>query len=149
MQFRIPESLELEHEELHLVLSGALEIEGEMGADARAVANVLHPHFVKENTYAMPPLGLLRVLFEGDVTPEMANVLPLVDRLKADMPEMLSEHKAIVSAVQRLRDAAAASGLDEYVRFADRLKVHAQTEEEVLYPASVLVGEYVRTRLGG
>jgi hypothetical protein len=149
MQFKIPESLALEHEGLHSVLSGALGIEGEVGAAARAVADILHPHFVKENTFAMPPLGLLRALSDGDVAPEMANVLPLVDRLKADMPEMLSEHEAIVSAVQRLLDAAAVSGLDEYVRFADGLKVHAQTEEEVLYPASILVGEYVRMRLGG
>ena len=29
----------------------------------------------------------------------------------------------------------------EYVHFADNLMSHAQNEEEVLYPASILVGE--------
>ena len=72
----------------------------------------------------------------------------MVDRLKADLSEMLKEHGEIVNAVKGLGDAAAKAGLDEYMRFAEKLRVHAQTEEEVLYPASILVGEYVRMRLG-
>lgn len=103
--------------------------------------------FVKEEEFAMPPLSLLRTLSEGNVTQDMADIIPLVDRLKADLPEMLKEHGAIVDAVKSLGEAAARAGLDEYVRFAEELKIHVQTEEEVLYPASVLVGEYVRTRL--
>jgi hypothetical protein len=31
--------------------------------------------------------------------------------------------------------------------FAERLKQHAKTEEEVLYPAAILVGEYLKLRL--
>lgn len=148
MQFEIPEPLTLEHEELHVVLKAALEIGGDVGAAAKRVADLLHPHFVKEEEFAMPPLGLLRTLSEGKVTQDMADVLPLVDRLKADLPEMLKEHGEIVNAVKSLGDTAAKAGLDEYVRFAEKLRVHAQTEEEVLYPASILVGEYVRMRLG-
>lgn len=148
MQFKIPEPLTLEHDELHVVLKGALEIAGDVGAAARRVADLLHPHFLKEEEFAMPPLGLLRTISESGVTKDMADVLPLVDRLKADLPEMLKEHGKIVNAVQILGDAAARAGLDQYVRFAEKLRVHAQTEEEVLYPASILVGEYVRMRLG-
>jgi hypothetical protein len=32
-------------------------------------------------------------------------------------------------------------------RFAEALKVHALTEEQVLYPAAPLVGECIRARL--
>ena len=31
--------------------------------------------------------------------------------------------------------------------FADALTLHAQTEEQVLYPAAILVGEYVERSL--
>ena len=33
--------------------------------------------------------------------------------------------------------------MTEYVEFAEDLKLHAQTEEEVTYPAAILVGEYL------
>jgi len=36
----------------------------------------------------------------------------------------------------------------EYAEFAEALMLHAKTEEEVLYPASILIGEYVREKLG-
>lgn len=147
-RFAIPEALTLEHEQLHIVLKSALEIVGDVGAAARKVADLLHPHFVKEEEFAMPPLGLLRDLSEGKVTPDMAEVLPLVAKLKADLPEMLKEHAEIVQAVKNLGEAAAKAGLVKYVRFAENLRLHAQTEEEVLYPASILVGEYVKIRIG-
>ena len=36
----------------------------------------------------------------------------------------------------------------DHARLAQKLIRHAQTEEEVLYPASILVGEYIKLRLG-
>ena len=35
---------------------------------------------------------------------------------------------------------------NEYGHFAGNLKQHAQTEEEVLYPAAILVGEYLKLK---
>jgi hypothetical protein len=52
MEFEIPESLELEHEELHRQLVDAMKEGGKVGEAAKAVANVLHPHFEKEEEYA-------------------------------------------------------------------------------------------------
>jgi len=37
--------------------------------------------------------------------------------------------------------------LPEHARFAEKLMLHAQTEEEVLYPAAILVGEYLKVKL--
>jgi len=34
------------------------------------------------------------------------------------------------------------------VAFAEKLRLHAAIEEEVLYPAAILVGKYVKQRLG-
>lgn len=31
--------------------------------------------------------------------------------------------------------------------FAEKLKLHAQTEEEVLYPAAILLGEHLKRTL--
>ena len=35
-----------------------------------------------------------------------------------------------------------------YVIFADKLILHARTEEEIIYPMTILIGEYVKLRLG-
>ncbi len=69
-----------------------------------------------------------------------ADVLALTDRLKEDLPQMLAEHQAIVVALEKLSAAAKNAGMTEYVEFARMLELHARTEEEVMYPAAVLVG---------
>ncbi len=148
MRFEIPLPLRQEHEALHERLRLATQAAGELGEAARTVARLMHPHFVKEDSIALPPLGLLVALARGDATPEMAQVLVLTDQLEAGLPEMLAEHRAIVAALRKLRDVAQRAGSAEIVEFAQALVQHARTEEEVMYPAALLVGQVVRQRLG-
>src|SRR5512145_707829 len=100
--FDIPESIKLEHEELHHALSAATELPGRTGAAAQRVAALLHAHFVSEEEFALPPLGLLRPLAGGRASPDMRDVIPLTDRLRTELPRMLEEHKAIVQALEEL-----------------------------------------------
>ena len=148
MKFTIPLPLQHEHEALHERLRQATEAGGEVGEAARTLARLMHPHFVKEDQFALPPLGLLVALARGDASAEMADVLKLTDRLEAELPQMLAEHQAIVTALNRLRESAERAGRAEIVEFAQALIEHARTEEEGMYPAAVLVGQVVRQRLG-
>ncbi|HJW10701.1 MAG TPA: hemerythrin domain-containing protein [Albitalea sp.] len=148
MKYHIPTPLQQEHEQLHEQLRQATQAGGEVGELAKTLAGLMHPHFVKEDRIALPPLGLLVALARGDVRPEMAGVLELTDQLEAELPAMLAEHGTIVEALQRLRDAAQRAGRGEIVEFAQQLMQHARTEEEVMYPAAILVGQVVRQRLG-
>jgi len=147
MEFNIPRSLRVEHEELHEELSRGTKEPGSIGKSARTVAKILHPHFVKEEEYALPPLGLLSPLAEGNPTPDMKKVVRATDRLKAELPRMLEEHRAIVAALKDLIVESKRKHKVQYVRFAEKLTLHAQTEEEVLYPAAILVGEYLKCKL--
>lgn len=147
MEFKIPLPLKLEHEELHAELVKATKESGKIGDAAKVVAKVLHSHFVQEEEYAIPPLGLLTQLAEGKVTKEMRGALAMTDKLKAQLPQMLKEHKEIVAALKNLIDVAKKEKKMEYVRFAEKLVLHAQTEEEVLYPAAILIGEYLKLKL--
>jgi hypothetical protein len=147
MQFEIPRPLKAEHEALHNMLRKATQEPGELGDAAKAVATLMHPHFIKEEEYALPPLGLLRDLAQGKVTPDMQEVVELTDKLKADLDQMLEEHKSIVAALEKLSAAAKKADKMEYAEFASALILHAQTEEEVSYPTAILIGEYVREKL--
>ncbi len=147
MKFEIPPAMKAEHDELHAELVNATRAGGATGEAAEAVAKVLHGHFVKEEEIALPPLGLLATLSQGKVEAEMADILKLTDRLRAELPTMLSEHKDVVFALERLIAAAVAENKPEAARFAEKLQLHAETEEQVSYPAALLIGLYVRDKL--
>jgi len=148
MEFKIPVSLELEHEELHRQLVEAIEEGDKVGQAAKAVAEVLHPHFEKEEEYALPPLGLLSSLSRHDeVSSEMKTVLAMTERLKADLPHMIEEHNGIVIALDNLIEVAKKESKEQIVQFAEKLKLHAKTEEQVLYPTAILIREYLKLRL--
>jgi hypothetical protein len=72
----------------------------------------------------------------------------MTDKLKSELRQMLEEHEAIVGALKSLVAAATDEKHPEIADFARRLMHHAMIEEQVMYPAALLVGEYVRLRLG-
>ena len=148
MDIKIPEPLKVEHEELHAELVALTKAPGKVGEAARNVAVLLHPHFVKEEEYALPPLGLLAAIAQRGVTLEMRAVLPMTEQLKKDLPQMLAEHQQVVGALKTLGEVGRVEGRPDAERFAEKLRLHAETEEQVLYPAAMLVGEQVLTRLG-
>ncbi|HEU5041712.1 MAG TPA: hypothetical protein VFT84_12855 [Gemmatimonadales bacterium] len=144
----IPASVEAEHQAIHAALEEATRAPGRVGSAARALAEVLHPHFVREEQIALPPLGLLAPLAAGERPPEPARALAMADSLRRELPGMLEEHTHIRAAVEALRAAARAERNAPAEHLADQLALHARTEEEVLYPAAILVGDVIRARLG-
>lgn len=147
MEFKIPKPLTLEHQELHEELERATKVDGRIGNAAKVVAQILHPHFEKEEEFALPPLGLLKPLTAGTITPEMKEVLTMTDKLKAELPRMLEEHREVVDALAALSDVAIQEKRMEFAHFAKKLILHARAEEEVFYPASILIGEYLKMKL--
>lgn len=143
----IPASMRAEHEEIHAELERATKAPGRVGVAARALAKVLHPHFVREEQIALPPLGLLEPLARGEATADMRAVLPMTDSLRAELPRMLEEHKAIRAATLRMGEAARARGNARVAQLAEKLALHAQSEEEMFYPAAILVGDLVRAKV--
>ena len=138
-----PSSLAAEHRKLHDVLGSAAKEGGELGCTAEELEKALGPHFRREEEIATPPLGLLPKLAKGDATADMRAILPMTQALERELPRMLQEHAIIREAVKTFRAAAEKAGREEYVRFSDELAAHARQEEEILYPAAVLVGRYI------
>jgi hypothetical protein len=149
MKFKIPPALKQEHEELHSELLRATKAGGRTGEAAKAVAKLVHPHFIKEEEYALPPLGLLGALSKGKIESSMAEALKMTDKLETELPRMLAEHKDIVTTLRHLVEAAKAENKQEHVYFAKKLIAHARTEEEVSYPTTLLIGRYLKAALSG
>ena len=142
----IPQSLQAEHHEIHEALVEATRAPGRVGAAAKELAEVLHPHFERENQIALPPLGLLAPLAAGQTPVGLEEALAMTDALRKELPRMLEEHMAIRAATEKLRVAAREEKAPAQEQLAAALAAHAQTEEEVLYPAAILVGDIIRAR---
>ena len=140
----IPETMMEEHEELHKELKKATKIPGSVGKAARQVAQVLHPHFEKENELALPIIGVARELGEGRSSDDFAKAAELFARFQPEYENMLNEHVEIVAALKTLEAAARKAKKKAVLEFAHKLKLHAKIEEDLTYPAVLMAGRLLR-----
>lgn len=148
METKTPQSIQAEHESLHAELARAVKAGGSTGEAARAVLKVLQPHMAREEEFVAPALALLKPVSEGRFTDDMAAAQPRIGRLEAELPRMLDEHVRIVEALRDLIRAAAEENLPGFSRIAQSLVAHAEEEEEILYPAALLVSRVLAERMG-
>ena len=142
MGMQVPGSLKSEHEAIHTALMRAAGEPGALGETARTVARILSGHMLREEKFALRPLGLLKALARGETPAELGEVIKLAQALRFEMPQMLDEHRQIAEALRLLASNAEAAGKPEYVALAEEIMMHAHLEEDVLYPAAMLVGKY-------
>jgi hypothetical protein len=142
----VPPAIRAEHEHLHHELEAAVASGGTTGARAREVAAVLLPHFEEEEAYAMPPLGLLESMARKEPLDEaqVQAAIGMADRLRHEYGKMLKEHEVMTVALHKLAAAAKDENKPEQVAFAESLIMHAQNEEQVLYPATLVIGDYLK-----
>lgn len=148
---QVPSSLVAEHHKIHNDLAAAIAAGGKTGEAAKHVEELLAAHFAKEEKHAMKPLGLLVPLARGEkISAEVAKqVIADTEVLRKEYDQMLKEHGEIRRAVRVLRAAAQDEKQSAAIAFADALALHAQNEEQVLYPAALLVGDRLASQHAG
>jgi hypothetical protein len=142
----VPLAIKAEHKHLHHELEAAVASGGTTATRAREVAAILLPHFEEEEAYAMPPLGLLESMARKEPL-DQAHVqaaIGMADRLRDEYGKMLKEHEVMTVALRKLAAAARDEDKREQAAFAESLIMHAQNEEQVLYPATLVIGDYLR-----
>ena len=146
MEFKTPQSIKAEHNKLNFQLGIITNIKGKIGEAAKQMIEILHPHFLKEEEYAIPPLSLLPIIVKNEISPDMYEILDLTNKLKSEYNNLLKEHKTILSTQKKLKSAAEMENRSDVMKFTNDLILHAQTEEEILYPTSILIGEYIKLK---
>jgi len=142
MGMQVPDSLKSGHEAIHAALKRASAEPGALGETARGIARIMSGHVMREEKFALRPLGLLKALARGETPAELAEVAKLAQGFRLELPQMIDEHRQIADALHKLASSAEAAGKPEYVELAEEMLMHAHLEEDVLYPAATLVGKY-------
>jgi len=141
MPLSAPESMEKEHQEIWQLLMGVQNLSGKTGSVAEKLAKDLKAHIDKEESLALPLLGILRDLVDRKLSKASAQrASALYVKFEKEYPGMLHGHKELYKVLERLRKVGAEEGHLTAVRFADALEKHSQEEEEVFYPAAILAG---------
>jgi len=147
MRLEVPDVLKREHRELHLRLEAATPLAGPLGKAARKLSAVMGGHLLREEQFAFPLLSLLPHLVDGRIGEDMAIAVPVADRLRRELARLKDDHVVIMGALEEYAEAARAEGQDEHLTLAAEMLEHARLEEAILYPAALIVGEYVRLAL--
>ncbi len=141
MPLSAPASLEKEHQEIWQLLMGVQNLSGKTGSIAEKLVKDLKAHIDKEESLALPLLGILRDLVNGKLTNASARrASSLYVKFEKEYPLMLHGHKELYNVLEKLKKVGAEEGHLTAVRFAEALEKHSQEEEEVLYPAAILAG---------
>ena len=144
MSLQIPASLLNDHEAIRATLRRAIREPGATGEAARRLKQILDGHLMREEKFVFRPLSLLPALARGETPPTLPDALRLVEGLVKEIDEMRIEHALIAEALRRLAQDAQSEGKEAYVALAEDLLKHQHLEEEIIYPAALLIGELAR-----
>lgn len=142
-----PSSLHHEFQQIGADLEGATEIPGRLGSTARHLMDLLETHYARQQAVVLPPLGLLLPLSRRVCSEEMDTLLPLVDRLRRELPRLLDEHMIIAREFDELAGLARLARRPDLARLSQLMGIYALMREQVIYPAALVAGDLLRHRL--
>lgn len=145
----IPASIKKEHEYLLDEIGRIALLEDSTGKAAVKLKKLMQHHFKEEEDYVLAPLGLLPSLIEGKIPAQSKAVIGLTDKLKAELNHMSAEHQLIKAYMDELIQAAGKENHPEVNSLEKEINKHAATEEEVFFPASILIGEFLKLKSNG
>jgi len=140
---KVPQSLREEHEAFIEGLKSYSTGNGETASAVRELLGLLEPHIEKENEFVLPLLGVLRGLAAGKPVENPRAVMRAYEKCARQYVNMFAEHSPIRQSIKETRRLAKEQGQDGVVDILDALAHHSRVEEEVLYPAALLVGTLV------
>lgn len=143
----VPSSIKVEHEFLLSQVNAITLFQDSTGLAATEIEELMQHHFREEEDFVLPPLGLLPLLASDKIPEQSKEVIQLAEKLKAQLAHMTLEHQMINALIVKLKEVATRENHPEVVDFEKALRKHAEIEEEVYFPAAILVGEYLKLKI--
>jgi hypothetical protein len=144
----IPQSFKVAHEETLAELTAIGKRRTHTGLIARGAISAVKRHFQREEEYILPPLTLAPAIALGKVTPDMKWAIAMADRIKADRETIFVEHTVITEWMNELAAAAERAHEADVIAFARGAVADSLNDTEVNEPMAIVIGEYLRAKLG-
>ena len=142
----VPSSIKKEHENLLNQIHKLTLLKDSTGPAATKLFNLMQHHFKEEEDFVLQHLSLLPLLANGKVPGQSKEIIDLSGKLKMQLPHLTMEHQLIKAYVDELKQVATHENLPGIIEFEKELQNHANIEEEVLFPTSILIGEYLKLK---
>lgn len=138
----MPASIKAEHESLLYQIRTFAQFPDSTGIVAKKLQELMEHHFSEEENYVLPQLGLLDGLTRAELPQESDEIIKLTEQFKSQRQHISAEHQMIKAHLNELSNAAEYNSHD-IKSFLLEVEKHAALEEEILFPASILVGDYL------
>lgn len=142
----VPSSIIKEHEILLNQIHKLSLFEDSAGLAAKKLYSLMEHHFKEEEDVVLPQLGLLPLLANEKLPGQIKEIIQLSEKLKSHLTHLNVEHQLIEAYLGELKQVAAKKDLPEINDFEKELRKHANTEEEIFFPAAVLIVEYLKLK---
>lgn len=107
---------------------------------------LMQHHFKEEEDFILPPLGLLPLLAAGQLPAPSKELLLFCENIKPQLTHMSVEHQLIKAYIEELKQTCLEENRPAIIAFEKEVIKHAVSEEEVFFPAAILVGEYLKLK---
>ena len=144
----VPQSISFEHAAIVERLTKEAAKSGVSAAIAQRALILIKAHFAKEEEFVLPPLGLLDQITAGELPTDSVKkaALDMIERAKASKDNLQEDEIQITSIMNELVQAATRADETDLAVFASNVAAHNLGEIEVLEPATLLIGDYLRSK---
>lgn len=144
MKLKVPKAIIHGHANIILELNEVLAVGGEIAEKAKQLRDAMVPHFKKEEEYALPPLGLLLAFTDEKWEINAEEAIKMAENLELRLAEMKNDHSDIIDVLNQLKSLGEKEHNYIVKMFVKTVALHIEMEDEVLYPATLLVGNYLK-----
>ena len=142
----VPSSIKKTHATLLEQIHKMTLYKDSSGRVAIKLEGMMEHHFKEEEDFILPPLGLLPLLANDQIPVQSKEIILLSEKVKSQLNHMSAEHQLIKAYLEELKQASNIENLPEIIEFENEVFKHATSEEEVFFPASILIGEYLKLK---
>lgn len=144
MKPKTPKSISSGHENLCSELSTIMNLYPNSANKLQPLSKVMLNHFQKEEKYALPPLGLVLALSQGNWQLDENIAVDMSRTLNLKFEELRNDHEKIADIIKNLKNSLEYESIYEFKRFITSLEVHMDLEDQVLYPTAILIANYFK-----
>lgn len=150
MKLKTPESIINNHTHLLSEIREIIKNNKNIKKLAQPLEKLMAVHFRKEESYALSPLGVLLSLSEDRWQFDKDTIAEISKLINSNLAELKEEHKNIEEIMQTLQDITKKENHSDLKKFLGDLRLHIDLEDQVLYPAtvliinSILIGDYFK-----